>query len=179
MSNYNYDKRATKIKLWNNSMFFPWALTNELNNPKKSWQKVTSEKKSKHEIEFVTDELKYQNKKSTGKSRPGERLQKQTRARLFFLGWENDVAHRADVPRAVRFCELQFGERRHDAAGEVSEGGDGRPDGLLEHLPKKTDAPQHLNSNLGWYSATSHIKPVTVLVSRSWKIQYSVPWYHM
>lgn len=57
-----------------------------------------------------------------------------TRAKLLFLCRENDSAHGADVPRAVRLRELQFGERWRDAAGEVSEVRVGRLDGILKYL---------------------------------------------
>lgn len=71
-----------------------------------------------------------------------------TRVKSLFLSRENGSAHGADVPRAVRFRELQFGERRRDTAGEVSEVRVGRLDGILEYLSgKKNNAPQLLDAS--------------------------------
>lgn len=66
-----------------------------------------------------------------------EEVGHKTRVKLLFLCWENDSAHCADVPRAVRLRELQFGERRRDTTGEVSEVRVGRLDGILEYLRGK------------------------------------------
>lgn len=54
--------------------------------------------------------------------------------RLLFLSWENDFAYSADVLRAIWLCDLQSGERWHDAAGEISECRAGWLDGILKHL---------------------------------------------
>lgn len=92
--------------------------------------------------------------------------------RLLFLSWENDLAYSTDVPRAIWFCDLQFGERWHDAAGEISECRAGWLDGILKHLGAKN---KHTTAVRG--RQTQKLTHLLWLVSNSMKNSSGEIWW--
>lgn len=57
--------------------------------------------------------------------------------RSLLIGREDEFAHGADVPQAVRLCHLQLGQRGHRPAGEVPESRAGWLHGIQKYLAKK------------------------------------------
>lgn len=135
--NITFDKWHTEIEPWSHSLL--WTLLTKLWN----YVPFPVEQPQSEYINFMSA-IKHERAKiltSTQAVKEGQvrtwssgLVKSKACANLLFLSWENDFAHGTDVPRAIWLCELQFGERWHDTAGEVSECRAGWLDGILKYL---------------------------------------------